>query len=108
VEQFKKIRTEFHTRLDTLDTEFDSLRKEMMKEIWQEKADSQRIENILGKFSKLQVETQRGIVQHFSKFKEVLTPEQSEKFYKIVSERFPDQEKNHYLRPMPNSKRDRE
>lgn len=108
VEQFEKIRKEFHSKLDTLDTKFESLRKEMLKEIWRSKADSQKIESILVQFSMLQVQTQRWVVQHFNKFKEVLTPEQSEKFYKIVSERFPGHEKSPGFRQMPNRKKDSE
>lgn len=101
LEQFKKIRTELHSRLDSLDTKFSSLRKEMLNEIWQsQEPDSQKIENILQQFNQLQLETQRGIVQHFYKFKEVLTPEQAEKFYKIVSERFPGGQRNPGLRQM--------
>ena len=92
--QFEKIRTELHSKLDSHDTKFSTLRKEMLKEIWQtQKPDSQKIENILEQFSQLQLETQRWIVQHFYKFKEVLTPEQAEKFYKIISERFPGQQR---------------
>jgi len=101
IEQFEKIRKEFHSRLDTLDTKFSSLRKEMLNEIWQsQEPDSQKLENILEQFSRQQVETQRWIVQHFYKFKEVLTPEQAEKFYKIVSERFPGGQRNPGLRQM--------
>ena len=73
----------------------------MLSEIWQsQEPDSQKLENILEQFSRQQVETQRWIVQHFHKFKEVLTPEQAEKFYKIVSERFPGQQRNPGLRQM--------
>lgn len=101
LEQFEKIRAEFHSRLDSLDARFSSLRKEMLSEIWKaQKPDSRKVENILQQFSQLQLETQRWIVQHFYKFKEVLTPEQAEKFYKIVSERFPGQQRNPGLRQM--------
>lgn len=107
LDRFEKIRTELHSRLDTLDTKFSSLRKEMLSEIWQtQKTDSQKIENILEQFSQLQSETQRWIVQHFFKFKDVLTPEQSEKFYKIVSERFPGQQRNPGLRRMIDKQED--
>lgn len=107
LDQFEKIRTELHTRLDTLDARSYSLRKEMLSEIWQtQKPDSQKIENILQQFSQLQLETQRWIVQHFYKFKEVLTPEQAEKFYKIVSERFPGQQRNPGLRRMIDKQED--
>lgn len=107
LDRFEKIRTELHSRLDTLDTKFTSLRKEMLSEIWQtQEADSQKIENILEQFSKLQSEVQRWIVQHFYKYKEVLTPEQSEIFYKIVSERFPGQQRNPGLRQMIDKQED--
>jgi len=101
VGRFEKIRTEFHNRIDSLDTKLSSLRKEMLIEIWKtQKPDSQKVENILQQFSQLQLETQRWVVQHFYKFKEVLTPEQAEKFYEIVSERFSGQQRNPGLRQM--------
>jgi Spy/CpxP family protein refolding chaperone len=98
VKQFGMFMKEFHFRLDTLDARFNSLRNEMLFEIWQTPTtDTQKLENILQQFSTLQLETQRWIVQHFYKFKEVLTPEQIEKFYKIVSVQFPMQQKKHGL-----------
>lgn len=101
IEQFAKIRTEYHARLRTVDTKFSSLRKEMLKEIWEiQEPDSQKMENILDQFSKLQLEAQRWTVQHFYGFKEILTPEQSGKFYNIISERVPDQHSNPGLRRM--------
>ncbi|MCX6173969.1 MAG: Spy/CpxP family protein refolding chaperone [Ignavibacteriales bacterium] len=106
IEQFEKIRTEFHSKLDTLDTKFESLRKEMLKEIWQSEVSSQKLEGILEQFSRQQVESQRWVVQHFYQFKKVLTPEQSEKFYKILTERFQGQQRNPGINQMPNRKKD--
>lgn len=106
VEQFEKIRTGFHSKLDTLDTKCETLRKEMLKEIWQSEADSQKIESILEQVSRQQIESQRWVVQHFYSFKEVLTPEQSEKFYKILTEQFQGQQRNPGLSQMPNRKKD--
>lgn len=106
IEQFERIRTEFHSKLDTLDTKFESLRKEMLKEIWQSEASNQKLEGILEQFSRQQVESQRWVVQHFYQFKKVLTPEQSEKFYKILTERFQGQQRNPGLNQMPNRKKD--
>lgn len=106
VEQFEKIRTGFHSKLDTLDTKCETLRKEMLKEIWQSEADSQKLESILEQVSRQQIESQRWVVQHFYRFKEVLTPEQSEKFYKILTERFHGQQRNPGLSQMPNRKKD--
>ena len=105
IEQFEKIRTEFHSKLDTLDTKFESLRKEMLKEIWQSEAGSQKLESILEQFSRQQAESQRWVVQHFYQFKKVLTPEQSKKFYKILTERFPGQQRNRGLSQMPNNRK---
>lgn len=98
VKQFGMFMKEFHFRLDTLDSRFDSLRKEMLFEIWQTTTtDSQKLESILLQFGSLQLETQRWIIQHFYKFKEVLTPEQIDKFYKIVAVQFPMQQRKHGL-----------
>jgi Spy/CpxP family protein refolding chaperone len=105
IEQFEKIRTEFHSKLDTLDTKFETLRKEMLKEIWQSEAGSQKLESILEQFNRQQAESQRWVVQHFYKFKKVLNPEQSEKFYNILSKRFPGQQKNFNLSQMPNNRK---
>ena len=107
LEHFEIIRTEFHSRLDSLDTKFSLLRKDMLSEIWRTKVpDKQKIETILEQFSKQQLEAQRWTVQHFYKFKEVLTPRQAEKFYRIVSERFPGQHRNPSLRRMIDKQED--
>lgn len=106
IEQFEKIRTEFHSKLDTLDTKFKALRNEMLKEIWQLETDSQKIESILVQFSRQQVESQRWVVQHFYKFKKILNPEQSEKFYNILSEQFLGQQRNSGVGQMLNRKKD--
>jgi Spy/CpxP family protein refolding chaperone len=106
IEQFKKIRTEFHSKLDTLDTKFETLRKEMLKTIWQSEEGSQKLENILEQFSQQQTESQRWIIQNFYQFKKVLNPEQSVKFYKILSERFPGQQRNSGFKQTPNRKKD--
>lgn len=101
IEQFEIIRKEFHSRLDSLDEKAQTLRSDMIKEIWESESDSGRVEDIIYRFGILQNETQRWVVKHFYKFKEVLTPEQSEKFFHIVSERFAGMQKNSGLRQMP-------
>lgn len=101
VEEFEILRDEFHSRLDSLDGEAQKLRQDMIEEIWKNDYDNEEIENLLTRFGGIQNETQRWVVRNLHKFKKLLTPEQAEIFYSIVSERFAGLRKNPGLGRMP-------
>ena len=86
----------------------EGMMQQMLQEVWLQPKGSARIDTILNQISQLQLESQHLVISHFYKFKEVLTPEQSEIFYKIVSERFPGQQRNSCLRQIPNRRKARE
>lgn len=106
VEEFETLREEFHSRLDSLDGEAQKFRKDMIEEIWQNDYDSEEIENILSRFGGIQNETQRWVVRYLYKFKKLLSPEQADIFYSIVSERFAGLHKNPGFGQMPMNQED--
>lgn len=103
VQEFNKIKKEFHARLDSLDERYAFLRNEIINSIKYDSPDSPRIELILNEFSELQNETQRWIVKHFYRFKNALTPKQAEKFFEILMRRLPKEAMNSPLNRMPGN-----
>ncbi len=103
VAQFNKIKKDFHIRLDSLDERYELLRKELINSISHDSAENPKTELILKEFGELQNETQRWIVKHFYRFKAVLTPAQSEKFFAILMHRFQDDPMNPPMNRMPGN-----
>ncbi len=89
VSQFKEIRLEFHSRMDSSDQMLEVMRRQLFQEIWQPQPDDARIDSMLQQISQLQMESQHLVIWHFYQFKEVLTTGQWQKFYGFVTERFP-------------------
>lgn len=98
IQELESIKIEFHSRLDSLDNEAQKIRQRMIKEIWENENESKEIVQLLSRFGGLQYETQRLVVRHLVKFKKILTAEQAEIFYSIVSERFVGMMHNSRLR----------
>jgi len=87
--RFEVIRTQFHSRVDSLNQTLEGIKGQLLQEIWQPQPNDSRIDSLLTQISQLQMESQRRVIRHFYQFKEALTLEQWQKFYEIVSERFP-------------------
>jgi Spy/CpxP family protein refolding chaperone len=94
VERFEQIRHEFHVRVDSINRTLEGINQQLMQEIWQPQPDNARIDTLLNKISRLQMISQQRVIRHFYQFKDVLTPEQWQKFYGIVAERFPGKLRN--------------
>ena len=90
IHSFEQIRERFHSRLDSLDHTLGMMRQHLLKEIWHPQPVESRVDSLLDRISRLQMESQHLVIWHFYRFKEVLTPEQWQTFYGIVSKRFPD------------------
>jgi Spy/CpxP family protein refolding chaperone len=88
INHFESIRTEFHSRIDSLNLIMEGLRGQLLREIWQPQPAALRIDSLLYQISHLQMESQHLVVRHFNQFKEVLTPAQWQKFYEFVSKNF--------------------
>jgi len=92
-EKFNLIRSDLRKSFDSVNAKVVILRKEMLAEVWEtQQSDRQKIERILSEFSQLQLETQRAVINQFLRYKAILTPEQAEKFYRIISEKGPTQD----------------
>jgi Spy/CpxP family protein refolding chaperone len=93
INRFKEIRKIFHTGLDSLDSNMEKIREELLQEIWKMQTNEIQIDSLLHKISRTQMESQRLVIWHFYQFKEVLNREQWQKFYTFVSIRFPSHER---------------
>lgn len=89
IERFEEIRYEFHTKVDTLNWTLEEINQQLLQEIWQPRPDNARIDTMLNRISRLQRASQHLVIRHFYQFKEVLTAEQWQRFYDIVTECFP-------------------
>lgn len=87
INHFVEIRSEFHSGLDSLDQVMKGIRIQLLREVWLTQQEDALVDSLLHQISQLQMESQRLVIWHFSKFKEVLTPEQWQKFYVIASKR---------------------
>lgn len=94
IARFEEIRRDFHSRIDSLNQLLAGQNRVLLQKIWQSKPDDERIDSLLNRISQLQMESQHLVIGHFYQFKEVLTPEQWQKFYGIVAERFPGRMRN--------------
>ena len=72
-----------------MDQALEGKRRQLLQEVWLPQPKDARIDSLLNQISHLQMESQRQVIRHFYQFKEVLNPEQWQKFYGIISERFP-------------------
>lgn len=89
IARFEEIRRGFHAGIDSLNQLLEKQNRVLLQEIWQPQPDAARIDTLLNRISQLQMESQQLVIGHFYQFKEVLTPEQWQKFYGIVAEHFP-------------------
>ncbi|MDZ7722187.1 MAG: periplasmic heavy metal sensor [candidate division KSB1 bacterium] len=108
IESFEEIRRAFHSKMDSLNQVLEGLNNQLLQEIWQPHPQDGRIDTLLNQISQLQMESQYLVIWHFYQFKKVLTPDQWDKFYSIVSERFPNMRRVAGSRRAASAKEDRE
>jgi len=87
--QFENIRKKFRPDLDSLDLRMEMLSNYLLQEIWSSQPDSLRVSDIIKEISAIQTSSQYRVIRHFYQIKEFLTKDQWERFYSIVSKRYP-------------------
>lgn len=85
LQEYRKL---FHAELDSLSARLAAVRAELAKELWQDEPDTVRINRIVDEISGLQSSAQRKVINHLLSVKSILAPEQQQKFYAIVLQRF--------------------
>ncbi len=86
---FEGIRETFHSKMDSLNRELEAMSDLFMQKIWSSEPGAASVDSLLDRISQLQMQSQRVVIWHFYQFKKVLSEEQWQKFYGIVSQRFP-------------------
>ncbi|MEX2088219.1 MAG: periplasmic heavy metal sensor [Bacteroidota bacterium] len=88
IASLQEYRTLFHAELDSLSAQLAAVRTQLLKELWQEEPERARISQIVDQIGVLQSSAQRKVIDHLLSVKGILTPEQQQKFYAIVLQRF--------------------
>jgi len=88
LDKMKTFQATLHPQIEALSQRMKEKRLDLVKELMTESPDSMRIEQILHQVDSLQAALQREVVKHLLLEKEIFTPEQREKFFSIVLERF--------------------
>lgn len=86
--QLQVYRTTFHAELDSLSLQLVNKKKELTQALWQEQLDTARINIIVNDIGHVQNNAQKKVVAHLLTVKSMLNPDQQQKFYTIVLERF--------------------
>ncbi len=88
MEQFQKLRIEFHTQLDSFSAKVNQKNKRLSAEIGKDNPDTVIIKRLVGDISAIQTESQFLVIHHFFSIKKILTKQQQEKFFNVVLQRF--------------------
>lgn len=101
VSRMKNSREKFDPKIEALSQPLKERRHALVEELMKESPDSVRVEYMLREIDSSQSLLQREVVNHLLVDKEIFTPEQREKFFNVILERFSAGNK-------PNIKRRRE
>ena len=86
--QLDVYRTTFHAEIDSLSTQLVAARTQLAHALLEDKLDTARVNSNLDTISRLQSSAQRKVISHLLSVKSILNPEQQDKFFSIVLERF--------------------
>jgi Spy/CpxP family protein refolding chaperone len=106
IARFEEIRRDFHAKADSLSQLLEGVNRQLLQEIWQPQPADARIDTLLNRISHLQMESQLRVIGHFHQFREMLTPEQWQKFYGIVAERLHGRLRNFSPRQQARSEKE--
>ncbi|MDD5772947.1 MAG: periplasmic heavy metal sensor [bacterium] len=90
VSRMKSSREKYESKIEALSQELKEKRHTLVKELMKESPDSTRVEDMLSLIDSSQSVLQREVVEHLLADKEILTPEQQEKFFTVILGHFLD------------------
>ena len=105
-EKIKSLRESFHLQTDKISSALLKSRTELVELLMASEPDSENINEALREIDSMQSELQKKVIYYLLKEKEILTPEQQQKFFSIIKERLLREACHHQtngLDPMENS-----
>lgn len=90
---FLAYRKIFHSIIDSISSKMQEERRLLVAELKKEDPDLDRLKEIVERINLFQLEAQKKVAEHLLEVKKMLEPEQQEKFFKIVLERFEMQDR---------------
>lgn len=87
IEQMKMIKASFQVQADGISQQLFLRRSELVSLLKTPAVDSQRISQLLHEIGKLQTELQQQVIRTVLKQKAILTPEQQDQFFSLISQR---------------------
>ena len=100
-ENILKYRKVLHSIIDSLSSQLQEERRLLVRELKQDSPDPVLLGRMVERINLLQLEAQNKVVGHLLEVKKILKPDQQEKFFHIVLERFEmenGQQEGRYLR----------
>ncbi len=97
---FGDIRSSYEAEIQEIQAQIQEKRRTLVGEMKKDSPDMASIDKLIEEISRLQVEMQKKAVLNLFKEKEVLTPEQREKFFRLFEDHVCPQQKNHYRDPL--------
>ncbi len=82
-QQFRSLRRDFHIQANELTFEMQIKRKEMITELAKEKPDIPMLKDIARNIGDMHTELKELTIEYYLGMKEICTPEQEEKLYKL-------------------------
>jgi len=97
---FGDIRSSYEAEIKEIQAQIQEKRRTLVGEMKKETPDMGSLDKLIEEISRLQAEMQKKAVLNLFKEKEVLTPEQREKFFRMFEDHVCPQEKEHHHDPL--------
>lgn len=97
IEKMKTCRQSFLTQADQINSVLHQKRSELVDLLITSEPDSERIHIVLNHIDSMQAELHKSVIYYLLKEKELLTPEQQEKFFSIIKERILQDGRHHQV-----------
>lgn len=94
-DDFSMLRDNFHRTFDSLDAQMQVISKQITDEVVEEKPNKAVIDSLIDRFGDIQKLQKKAMVEHFIEMKSFCTPEQCERFNKMIIRMDEYQQRSH-------------
>ncbi len=96
-EKMKAFESSFYMQADKIGSTLLKMRNELVELLMVSEPDSEKIDVVLREIKSIQAELQKQVILYLLKEKEILTPEQQQKFFSIIKERLLREARHHQM-----------